>query len=131
MADQGLFEVFTTTLKDEELKMRMATTDIMVFSMTHSPSLLRAFLARQKPDYPLLRLIFQKFTEDPELGVKSQCAEILKLLILTEEGPAEEVCPMTPPQMSILVARFFHEFSGVHFFVEPERSFDFFAIFIE
>jgi protein phosphatase-4 regulatory subunit 3 len=88
LTDQGLFDVFNTSLNDEDTAIRMASTDIMLISMAHDPSLLRGYVARQKPDHQLLRHIVQHFTDDQELGVKSQCSEILKLLI--EEGLVEE-----------------------------------------
>lgn len=63
---------------------RIFSTDILNLTLSHDPSLLRGFTAHQSPDYPLLRSLVERFTTDPEIGVKSQCAEILKILLDTD-----------------------------------------------
>jgi hypothetical protein len=66
------------------------STDILNLTLSHDPSLLRGFTAHQRPDYPLLRCLVERFTRDPQIGVKSQCAEILKILLDTD-AVGEEV----------------------------------------
>lgn len=66
------------------------STDILNLTLAHDPSLLRGFTAHQRPSYPLLRSLVERFTQDPQIGVKSQCAEILKILLDTD-AVGEEV----------------------------------------
>jgi protein phosphatase-4 regulatory subunit 3 len=111
LVEQGLFEVFTTSLNDADVAARMASTEIILSTLGHDPSLLRAFIVKQKPRHELLSLIIEKFTSDPDLGIKSQCAEILKVLLDTEALGEE------PGHKEDFLNVFYQDF--IHKLVEP------------
>jgi len=83
VTEAGFFETFAGALADSDRKIRNASTDCLSACLTHNPSPIRRFMVEHKGDGDkmLLPLLVKVLVEDEDTGLKSQVAEIIRLLI--------------------------------------------------
>lgn len=80
--NHGLFEVLEKTLVHPEPKIRMITTEVMLYSVENEPSLLRLYALRQKPRRcALIGQLIHQLHSDPETGIKNLLTDIFRLLL--------------------------------------------------
>jgi hypothetical protein len=85
MEKHGLFDVLEKTLVHEDAKIRMITTEVMLYSVENEPSLLRGYALRQKPRRcALIGQLIQQLHSDPETGIKNLLTDILRILLDSE-----------------------------------------------
>ncbi|KAJ3088853.1 Platinum sensitivity protein, partial [Quaeritorhiza haematococci] len=85
LGQHGLFAIFEYTLGDSDVNIRLAATAILSSILEHDPSLVRSFcLAQVKQGHqPLVEFLIDRFINEPDSGLRSQHAEILRILLDT------------------------------------------------
>ncbi|TPX33217.1 hypothetical protein SmJEL517_g03825 [Synchytrium microbalum] len=85
LGNHGLFAIFEYTLADTDMSIRLAVTAILTSVLEHDPGLVRSFcLAQAKNNHrPLIDLIIERFLQEPDSGLRSQFAEIIRVLLDT------------------------------------------------
>jgi len=85
MCHHGLFSIFASSLGSPDLKIRLASMAILTNILEHDSSLLRSYsltqLRQNEPD--LVSLIIARFLEEPDPGLKSQYAEMIRVVVDT------------------------------------------------
>ncbi|KAF2768622.1 DUF625-domain-containing protein [Teratosphaeria nubilosa] len=79
----GLFRVITFALRHQEASVRVAGTDILVALIDHDPHLVRSqiFSAIKEKNTPLTDTLIELLLVEVDLGVKSQMADAIKILL--------------------------------------------------
>ncbi|KAK3686825.1 Platinum sensitivity protein [Vermiconidia calcicola] len=79
----GLFNVVTFALRHHEASVRVAGTDILVALIDHDPHLVRnhIFTAIKEKGVPLTDTLIELLLVEVDLGVKSQMADAIKILL--------------------------------------------------
>ncbi|KAI9350073.1 component of IIS longevity pathway SMK-1-domain-containing protein, partial [Zopfochytrium polystomum] len=85
MGQHGLLSIFEFTLADSNVAVRLSATAILSSILDHDASLVRSFcLAQTKQSAaPLVEFIIGRFLEEPDLGLRSQLSEIIRILLDT------------------------------------------------
>lgn len=96
LVEHGLCDIFRLTLPDTNVTVRSCSTEILGHLLATDPSILRSYILSQPPDYRLLHAILRQMIEDPELGIKIQLVEIVRMLIDTSP-PAPTAGGPPPP----------------------------------
>ncbi|KAJ3411746.1 Platinum sensitivity protein [Chytridiales sp. JEL 0842] len=83
LGQHGLFAIFEYTLSNADLKIRLAATAIMSSILDHDPALIRSYCMAQakQGNETLLDMIISRFVEEADPGLRSQIAEILRILL--------------------------------------------------
>lgn len=89
MTRYGLLDIIGNTIVSDDVKIRLSSVNILDSIVGHDPLLVRHFMLSQKPKSQLLDRFIEAFLTDPEMGIRVQLTEILRILIDTtnEEGP--------------------------------------------
>ena len=79
----GLFTVITFALRHSDASVRVAGTDILVALIDHDPHLVRShiFTAIKEKGVPLTDTLIELLLVEVDLGVKSQMADAIKILL--------------------------------------------------
>ncbi|KAK5118305.1 hypothetical protein LTR62_002818 [Meristemomyces frigidus] len=79
----GLFEVITFALRHHDAHVRVAGTDILVALIDHDPHMVRnhMFTAMKENATPLTDTLIELLLVEADLGVKSQMADAIKILL--------------------------------------------------
>lgn len=79
----GLFTVITYALRHHDASVRVAGTDILVALIDHDPHIVRnhIFAAIKEKQVPLTDVLIELLLVEMDLGVKSQMADALKILL--------------------------------------------------
>jgi protein phosphatase 4 regulatory subunit 3 len=79
----GLFQVIIFALKNPEATIRVAGCEILIAVIDHDTMSMRSqiFKSLQEKQKPLTDTLIELFLEEPDLGVRSQLAEVLKILL--------------------------------------------------
>jgi protein phosphatase-4 regulatory subunit 3 len=79
----GLFHVITYALKHADASVRVSGTDILINLIDHDSHLMRSqlFKAIHEKQKPLTDTLIELLLVEPDLGVKSQMAEAIKVLL--------------------------------------------------
>lgn len=79
----GLFTVITFALRHHDASVRVAGTDILVALIDHDPHLVRShiFAAIKEKGVPLTDTLIELLLVEVDLGVKSQMADAIKILL--------------------------------------------------
>ena len=79
----GLFAVITFALRHQDASVRVAGTDILVALIDHDPHLVRShiFNAIREKGTPLTDTLIELLLVEVDLGVKSQMADAIKILL--------------------------------------------------
>jgi protein phosphatase-4 regulatory subunit 3 len=79
----GLFKVITFALKQPDTGIRVAGTDILIALIEHDPVMMRGHIFRSLNDKakPLTDNLIEMLLVEPDLGVKCQMADALKVLL--------------------------------------------------
>lgn len=79
----GLFSVITFALKHHDAAVRVAGTDILVALIDHDPHMVRShiFNAIKEKAKPLTDTLIELLLTEVDLGVKSQMADAIKILL--------------------------------------------------
>ncbi|KAK4546703.1 hypothetical protein LTR36_001921 [Oleoguttula mirabilis] len=79
----GLFRVITFALRHHEAQVRVAGTDILVALIDHDPHMVRnhIFTAIKEKGTPLTDTLIELLLVEVDLGVKSQMADAIKILL--------------------------------------------------
>ncbi|KAI8851481.1 component of IIS longevity pathway SMK-1-domain-containing protein [Chytridium lagenaria] len=85
LGQHGLFAIFEYTLADEDISIRLAATAILWSILEHDPALIRSFCVAQvkQKTTPLIEFIVTRFLNESDTGVKSQLADIIRVLLDT------------------------------------------------
>jgi len=86
-------EVLGNVLSHQDVKIRLATVNILDCAVNHDPTLVRQFMLTQKPKCELLTKVMSGFLGDVEMGIRVQLTEVLRILIDTaniEEVPEKD-----------------------------------------
>ena len=84
----GLFTVVTFALRHQDASVRVAGTDILVALIDHDPHLVRShiFAAIKEKQTPLTDTLIELLLVEVDLGVKSQMADAIKVLLDPQTG---------------------------------------------
>lgn len=79
----GLFHVITFALRHPEAQIRVAGTDILIALIDHDNLFLRGqiFKAVNEKQKPLTDTLIELLLQEPDLGVKQQMADAIKVLL--------------------------------------------------
>ncbi|KAJ3194671.1 Platinum sensitivity protein [Irineochytrium annulatum] len=85
LAQHGLFAIFEYTLADDDIAVRLAATAILWTILEHDSSLVRSFsVAQMKGNTrPLIDFIVSRFIEEEDPGLRSQHADIIRIMLDT------------------------------------------------
>lgn len=79
----GLFHVITFALKHHEAQIRVAGTEILIALIDHDNQFLRSqiFKSLNEGQKPLTDTLIELLLQEPDLGVKAQMADAIKILL--------------------------------------------------
>ncbi|KAJ3296307.1 Platinum sensitivity protein [Borealophlyctis nickersoniae] len=85
LGQHGLFAIFEYTLADPDMSIRIAVTAILASILDHDPSLVRSYCMAQdkQGQRALVDFLIERLLEEPDAGLRSQQAEIIKTLMDT------------------------------------------------
>jgi protein phosphatase-4 regulatory subunit 3 len=85
----GLLAVIKFALLHEEASFRIAGTDILVAMIDHDPAMVRAYIfkAIAEKKTPLTDTLIELLLIEPDLGVKAQAADAIKVLLDPQSAP--------------------------------------------
>ncbi|KZF22928.1 DUF625-domain-containing protein [Xylona heveae TC161] len=85
----GLFPVINFSLRHEDTLVRIAGTDVLVAMIDHDPAMVRAhiFRAINEKSTPLTDTLIELLLVEVDLGVKSQIADAIKILLDPQSSP--------------------------------------------
>jgi protein phosphatase 4 regulatory subunit 3 len=94
----GLFAVITFALRHQDAAVRVAGTDILVALIDHDPVLVRnhIFNAIREKTTPLTDTLIELLLVEVDLGVKSQMADAIKILLDPGTGAGMEMMTRQP-----------------------------------
>ncbi|KAJ3381626.1 Platinum sensitivity protein [Lobulomyces angularis] len=89
LCHHGLFTIFSSSLNNSQLAIRIAATAVLSNVLEHDPSLVRSYtLAQIRQSQPnLIFQVIERLHDEPDAGVRSQYSEILRILI---DGPKND-----------------------------------------
>eukprot|EP00842_Homolaphlyctis_polyrhiza_P006972 jgi/Hompol1/864/HPOL_002583-RA len=96
LSQHGLFALFDITLGDIDEAIRVAAISILHTILEHEPSLVRSFCHAQAKENQktLIGLMIDRFHNEQDLGLRSQLAECLRILVDTSGiDSAEDIVP--------------------------------------
>ncbi|KYQ89817.1 EVH1 domain-containing protein [Tieghemostelium lacteum] len=77
-----LFKTLSSVLIcDQSVQNRLASTDIILSTLLHDPSILRRYISEDPSNHRFLSQLITLFIVDKDIGVKNQIVEILKILL--------------------------------------------------
>ncbi|KAL1922484.1 uncharacterized protein VTP21DRAFT_10023 [Calcarisporiella thermophila] len=102
LSQHGLFSIFDYALPDPEPAVKMAGLEILASVLEQDPNLVRSYILAQtrQEKKPLVETIIQRFLGDPDLGIKVQYAEVIRVLLDTAAGFGEN--GLNPPNEAML-----------------------------
>ncbi|KAL7275412.1 Platinum sensitivity protein [Rhizina undulata] len=85
----GLFSVIDYALLHNQAAVRIAGTEVLIAMIDHDPIMMRSFIFRQISDRqkPLTDTLIELLLGERDLGVKSQIADAIKVLLDPSTGP--------------------------------------------
>ncbi|CAG8604714.1 1400_t:CDS:10, partial [Dentiscutata heterogama] len=103
LARHGLFKVFDHSLVDDDPTVKTAGGEILASLLDTDASIIRSHIVKQAEDKKktLAETIIERFIQDPDLGVKAQYAEALRLLLDMNAG-LSEMGFIVPESLSLL-----------------------------
>jgi protein phosphatase-4 regulatory subunit 3 len=82
-AENGLYDVLEYALRHQDQKVRAAGADVVMIAIEHDPTVLRATISKQQEDgmKPLLKTLYEAIHSEPDLGLKLQFVECVRILL--------------------------------------------------
>ena len=82
-AENGLYDVIEYALLHKDIRVRLAGADVVMIAIEHDPTVLRSTIAKQleQGKKPLLTTLYQLIQDEPDLGLKSQFFECVRILL--------------------------------------------------
>lgn len=90
MARFDILDIAGNKLVSRDIKMRLISVNILESVVGHDASLVRQYILSQKPKSQLLTRLIDAFLTDPEMGIRVQVTEILRILIDTSDEATEK-----------------------------------------
>lgn len=87
--DHGLMRVITFAILSEDSSIRIPGADVLVAMIDHDPSMVRAYILRQvqEKSNPLSDILIELLHVEVDLGVRSQAADAIKVLLEPQQQP--------------------------------------------
>jgi protein phosphatase 4 regulatory subunit 3 len=103
----GLFTIITFALRHHDASVRVAGTDILVALIDHDPHLVRSqiFQAIREKQTPLTDTLIELLLVEVDLGVKSQMADAIKILLDPGQGAGMEMMRASQANNEIMAKR--------------------------
>ena len=85
----GLLRVITFAILNNEASLRVAGTDILVSMIDHDPGMVRAYILKSISENktPLTETLIELLLVEVDLGIKSQAADAIKVLLEPQQAP--------------------------------------------
>ncbi|KAI9890811.1 MAG: Platinum sensitivity protein [Vezdaea aestivalis] len=134
----GLLGVINYALRHVDASVRVAGTDVLVAMIDHDPAMMRSYVLKQlaEKQIPLTDSLIELLLVEVDLGVKSQIADAIKVLLDPQSNPPAELTtkasshPKAPPLDPSGDAQMEDgQFTVVEGPTEDQRPFDSFAPF--
>lgn len=103
LMNEGIFDVIANVLQNQDKKLVLTGTDILILFLNQDPNLLRSYFVRQE-GFALLGLLVKGMLTDFEENMHCQFLEILRNLL--------DSCTLSGPQRDTIIDIFFERHLG-------------------